>query len=132
MAARLKELYLNTVVPSLTKEFGYTNRMAVPKIEKIFDQHRYGRSDTECKIDRWRGERADGHRRPASDYHQGAEIDCGVKLRENMPIGAAVYAARDRMYEFLDRLVNVSHLASAISGACRRSRSTGVGTTRWA
>jgi len=33
--ARLKELYLNNVVPSLTKEFGYKNRMAVPKIEKI-------------------------------------------------------------------------------------------------
>ena len=51
MGARLKEHYHKNVVPAMTKEFSYTNRMAVPKIEKIVAQHRAGRGHAEPKAD---------------------------------------------------------------------------------
>jgi large subunit ribosomal protein L5 len=106
--ARLKELYLKTVVPALTKEFDYKNRMAVPKIEKISLNVGMGEATQNSKlIDGAVNElTAIAGQKPV--ITKARKSIAAFKLRENMPIGCAVTLRGDRMYEFLDRLVNVA------------------------
>ena len=106
--ARLKELYLNNVVPSLTKEFGYKNRMAVPKIEKISLNMGMGEATQNAKI-------MDGAVNEMTQIAgqkpvitKARKSIAAFKLREGMSIGCTVTLRGDRMYEFFDRLVNVS------------------------
>ncbi len=108
MAARLKKHYLETVIPSLTKEFGYTNLMAVPKIEKISLNIGMGEASQNTKlIDGAMNElTAIAGQRPV--ITKARKSIAAFKLREGMAIGCAVTLRGDRMYEFLDRLVNVS------------------------
>src|SRR5213079_2658304 len=105
--ARLKELYLKTVVPALTKEFDYKNPMAVPKIEKISLNVGMGEATQNSKlIDGAVNElTAIAGQKPV--ITKARKSIAAFKLRENMPIGCAVTLRGDRMYEFLDRLVNV-------------------------
>ena len=106
--ARLKELYLKTVVPALTKEFDYKNPMAVPKIEKISLNVGMGEATQNSKlIDGAMNElTAIAGQKPV--ITKARKSIAAFKLRENMPIGCAVTLRGDRMYEFLDRLVNVA------------------------
>jgi large subunit ribosomal protein L5 len=108
MAARLKAHYLTTVVPALTKEFGYTNPMAVPKIQKISLNIGMGEATQNSKlIDGAMNElTAIAGQRPV--ITKARKSIAAFKLREGMPIGCAVTLRGERMYEFLDRLVNVS------------------------
>lgn len=108
MAARLKAHYLTTVIPALTKEFGYTNLMAVPKIEKISLNIGMGEATQNTKlIDGAMNElTAIAGQRPV--ITKARKSIAAFKLREGMAIGCAVTLRGDRMYEFLDRLVNVS------------------------
>jgi large subunit ribosomal protein L5 len=108
MAARLKTHYLKTVVPALTKEFNYTNVMAVPKIQKISLNIGMGEATQNSKlIDGAVNELAAiAGQKPI--ITKARKSIAAFKLRENMPIGVAVTLRGDRMYEFLDRLVNVS------------------------
>ena len=106
--ARLKELYLKTVVPALTKEFDYKNPMAVPKIEKISLNVGMGEATQNSKlIDGAVNElTAIAGQKPV--ITKARKSIAAFKLRENMPIGCAVTLRGNRMYEFLDRLVNVA------------------------
>jgi large subunit ribosomal protein L5 len=106
--ARLKELYLKTVVPALTKEFDYKNPMAVPKIEKISLNVGMGEATQNSKlIDGAMNElTAIAGQKPV--ITKARKSIAAFKLRENMPIGCAVTLRGDRMYEFFDRLVNVA------------------------
>jgi large subunit ribosomal protein L5 len=108
MAARLRTHYLKTVVPALTKEFGYTNVMAVPKIEKISLNIGMGEATQNAKlIDGAMNELGQiAGQRPV--VTKARKSIAAFKLREGMPIGCAVTLRGDRMFEFLDRLVNVS------------------------
>jgi len=108
MAARLKELYQKQVVPTLTKEFSYTNPMAVPKIEKISLNVGMGEATQNAKlIDAAMLElTAIAGQKPV--ITKARKSIAAFKLRENMPIGCAVTLRGDRMYEFFDRLVNVA------------------------
>lgn len=108
MAARLKDHYLKTVVPALTNEFSYTNPMAVPKIEKISLNMGVGEATQNAKlIDGAVAEMASiAGQKPV--ITKARKSIAAFKLRENMPIGCAVTLRGDRMYEFLDRLVNVA------------------------
>jgi len=108
MASRLKTYYQATVVPALTKEFGYTNVMAVPKIEKISLNIGMGEATQNTKlIDGAMNELAQiAGQRPVTT--KARKSIAAFKLREGMAIGCAVTLRGDRMYEFLDRLVNVS------------------------
>jgi large subunit ribosomal protein L5 len=108
MSARLREHYLKQVVPVLTKEFGYTNPMAVPKIEKIAVNIGLGEATQNPKL-------MDGAvnelgaiagQRPL--IRKAKKSIAAFKLREGMAIGCMVTLRGDRMYEFLDRLVNVA------------------------
>src|SRR5512140_1776863 len=106
--ARLKELYLKQVVPALTKEFSYKNPMAVPKIQKISLNVGMGEATQNAKlIDSAVNElTAIAGQKPV--VTKARKSIAAFKLRENMPIGCAVTLRGDRMYEFLDRLVNVA------------------------
>src|ERR1700693_2351763 len=106
--ARLRELYLKTVVPALTKEFDYKNPMAVPKIEKISLNVGMGEATQNSKlIDGAVNElTAIAGQKPV--ITKARKSIAAFTLRENMTIGCAVTLRGDRMYEFLDRLVNVA------------------------
>jgi large subunit ribosomal protein L5 len=108
MAARLKEHYQKKVVEALTKEFGYTNAMAVPKIQKISLNIGMGEATQNAKLmDGAVNElMAIAGQRPV--ITKARKSIAQFKLREGMAIGCAVTLRGDRMYEFLDRLVNVA------------------------
>jgi large subunit ribosomal protein L5 len=108
MAARLRQLYSKSVVPALTKEFGYKNVMAVPKLAKISINIGLGEATQNAKL-------MDGAvtelgqiagQKPV--VTKARKSIAAFKLRENMPIGCMVTLRGDRMYEFFDRLVNVA------------------------
>lgn len=106
--ARLKELYDKELVPQLMKEFGYTNVMQVPKIEKIVVNMGLGEAIQNVKIlDSATVELAAITGQKAVITKAKKSI-ASFKLREGMPIGCMVTLRKDRMYEFLDRLLNVS------------------------
>jgi large subunit ribosomal protein L5 len=108
MAARLKQRYLETVVPALVKEFGYQNRMAVPRIEKISINIGLGEATQNAKVmDGAVNELASiAGQRPV--ITKARKSIAAFKLREGMSIGCMVTLRGDRMYEFMDRLVNVA------------------------
>jgi len=108
MAARLKELYEKKVVPALTKEFGYGNPMAVPKLQKISLNIGLGEATQNAKlIDGAVNEMGQiAGQKPV--ITKARKSIAAFKLREGMPIGCMVTLRGDRMYEFFDRLVNVA------------------------
>src|SRR5262245_45453886 len=106
--SRLKERYLNDVVPALKKEFGYTNVMAVPKIEKVVVNMGLGEATGNAKIiDAGVDElsRITGQK-PVTT--RAKKSIAAFKLRQGMPIGTMVTLRGDRMYYFLDRLISVA------------------------
>ena len=108
MAARLKEYYQKNVIPALTKEFAYANVMAVPKIVKISINMGVGEATQNAKVlDGAVNEMtAIAGQKPV--ITKARKSIAAFKLREGMPIGCTVTLRGDRMYEFLDRLVNVA------------------------
>ena len=108
MAARLRDKYLTTVVPSLTKEFSYSNTMAVPKIDKITINLGMGEATQNAKL-------MDGAVNELTQIAgqkpvitKATKSIAQFKLREGQSIGCMVTLRGDRMYEFFDRLVNVA------------------------
>jgi large subunit ribosomal protein L5 len=106
--ARLREHYKKNVVPSLIKEFKYANVMAVPKVEKVSINIGLGEATQNSKL-------MDGAvtelttiagQKPV--VTKARKSIAAFKLRENMPIGCMVTLRGERMYEFLDRLMNVA------------------------
>jgi len=108
MIPRLKEYYQKEVVPALMKEFGYKNIMEVPRIKKIVLNMGVGDAVKEPKvIDKAMEELGlIAGQRP---YIRRAKRSIATfKLRKGMPIGVAVTLRGARMWEFLDRLVNLA------------------------
>ena len=107
MAARLREHYLKQAVPALTKEFGYKNVMAVPKVDKISVNIGLGEATGNAKLmDAAVNELgAIAGQKPV--ITKAKKSIAAFKLREGMSIGTMVTLRGDRMYEFLDRLCNV-------------------------
>jgi large subunit ribosomal protein L5 len=108
MTARLKEQYKNTAVPALIKEFSYPNVMAVPKLDKITINIGMGEATQNPKV-------MDGAVAELTQISgqkpvvtKARKSIAAFKLREGMTIGCMVTLRGDRMYEFLDRLVNVA------------------------
>jgi large subunit ribosomal protein L5 len=106
--ARLREFYQKEVVPALKKDFGFTNPMEVPKFQKIVINMGVGEAVTNGKL--VDSAMADlGLITGQKPRLNRARISVAAfKLRENMPIGCKVTLRGDRMYEFYDRLVNLS------------------------
>jgi len=106
--ARLRQHYQKSVVPALVKEFGYKNVMAVPKIQKVSVNIGLGEATQNAKL-------MDGAVNELSQIAgqkpvvtKAKKSIAAFKLREGMSIGAMVTLRGDRMYEFLDRLMNVA------------------------
>jgi large subunit ribosomal protein L5 len=105
---RLKEKYLQEVVPVLVKEFGYTNLMAVPKVTKVVVNMGLGEATQNAKLV---DTGADELMRIAGQkpvITRARKSIAQFRLREGMPIGAMVTLRADRMYEFLDRLISIA------------------------
>src|SRR6267142_4118781 len=106
--ARLRHVYKDRVIPALVKEFGYKNVMGVPKIEKVAVNIGMGEATQNAKL-------MDGAVNELSAIAvqkpvitKAKKSIAAFKLREGMPIGTMVTLRGDRMYEFLDRLMNVA------------------------
>jgi len=108
MAARLKEHYLKNVVPALKKEFGYENIMAVPKIVKVSINIGLGEATQNAKLMDGAVSELGAIAGQKPVVVKARKSIAAFKLREGMPIGTMVTLRGDRMYEFLDRLMNVS------------------------
>jgi len=108
MAARLKTQYEEQIVPKMTEEFSYSNIMAVPKLAKIVVNMGLGDAIQNPKmVDSAVDEiRAITGQAPVVTIARKSIAQ--FKLREGMKIGAKVTLRGDRMYEFLDRLVNIA------------------------
>ena len=106
--ARLKEKYEKDVVPKLKKEFGITNPMAIPKITKIVCNIGLGESSRNAKLlDQAVDElTAIAGQKPV--IRKARKSIAQFKLRAGMQIGCSTTLRRERMYEFLDRLVNIA------------------------
>jgi large subunit ribosomal protein L5 len=106
--ARLQERYAEVVHPALMQEFGYKNRMEVPRLEKIVVNMGVGEAVQDAKkIDAAVGDLKAITGQAPMVIRARLSI-ATFKLRKNMPIGVKVTLRRDRMYEFLDRLINVA------------------------
>src|ERR1700726_4603184 len=108
MAARLKQLYQKSVVPALTKEFGYKNVMAVPRLDKISVNIGLGEATQNAKLMDGAGNELGQIAGQKPVITKAKKSIAAFKLREGMPIGCVVTLRGDRMYEFFDRLVNVA------------------------
>ena len=106
--SRLKEKYRNDVVPALTKEFGYKNVMAVPRIEKVVVNMGLGEATANAKlIDTGADEiaRITGQK-PVT--RRAKKSIAQFKVRKGQPIASMVTLRGERMWEFLDRLMNIA------------------------
>jgi len=106
--ARLKEVYKNEIIPQLMKEFGYKNVMQVPKIEKIVINMGLGEAIQNVKILDSAAEEISTISGQKAVITKAKKSIASFKLRQGMPIGCMVTLRKDRMYEFLDRLMNIS------------------------
>jgi large subunit ribosomal protein L5 len=105
---RLKQRYREEVMPRLQKEFGITNIMAVPRIEKVSINMGMGEAIQNIKLldDAVEELTALAGQKPAITRAQ--KSIAAFKLRAGMPIGARVTLRGDRMWEFLDRLLSIA------------------------
>ena len=105
---RLKKEYKERVIDALTKEFGYKNVMQTPKLEKIVISRGVGAAIADKKlIDYAVDELTQITGQKAVSTISKKDV-ASFKLRKGMPIGAKVTLRKNRMYEFLDRLVTAS------------------------
>jgi large subunit ribosomal protein L5 len=106
--ARLKQFYTDSVVPELKKQFGYSNPMEVPRITKITLNMGVGEAVADRKV---MEHAVDDMTRIAGQKPiviKARKSVAGFKVREGWPVGCKVTLRRERMYEFLDRLINIA------------------------
>ncbi len=106
--ARLKEYYKDTVVAELTKKFGYSSVMEVPRIEKITINMGVGEAVADKKV----MEHAVGDMEKIAGQKaivtKAKKSVAAFKIRDDYPVGCKVTLRRERMYEFFDRFVTVA------------------------
>ncbi|HUG42957.1 MAG TPA: 50S ribosomal protein L5 [Acidobacteriota bacterium] len=106
--ARLKERYQREIVGAMMERFGYGNVMAVPAIEKITINVGVGEATQNPRLLDGVAEDLAGITGQKALIRKAKRAIAGFKLREGMPIGVMVTLRGDRMYEFLDRLLNIA------------------------
>ena len=106
--SRLRDFYNTEIIPEMTKKFSYTNKLAVPKIEKIIINMGVGEAKENAKV-------LDGAVKDMATISgqkplvtKAKKSVANFKLREGMNIGCKVTLRGDRMYEFADRLINIA------------------------
>jgi large subunit ribosomal protein L5 len=105
---RLRDKYRSEVIPALTKEFGYKNVMAVPKITKVVVNMGLGEATANAKVVDTGAEELGKITGQKAAVRRAKKSIAQFKVRQGMPIGAMVTLRGDRMYEFLDRLMNIA------------------------
>ena len=108
MTSRLNDKYRKDVVPVLKKEFGIDNPMAVPKIEKVVLNMGVGEAIQNVKIVEAAAEELTKIAGQRAVITRARKSIATFKLREGMPIGCRVTLRGEKMYEFLDRLMNIA------------------------
>ena len=105
---RMKAKYENEIVKAMTEKFGYTNRLQVPKLEKITLNMGVGEASQDKKKVQTAAEEMALIAGQKPVITKAKKSIAQFKLRDGMPIGCKVNLRRDRMYEFLDRLVTIA------------------------
>ena len=108
MAARLKEHYNTVVRPALMEEFKYDNPMQVPKVEKIVLNMGVGEGAADQKKVQSAADELTLIAGQKPVITKARRSIAAFKLREGMSVGCKVTLRRDRMYEFLDRLITIA------------------------
>jgi len=106
--ARLKDIYIKEIVPKLMKDFSYKSVMEVPRIEKVVLNMGLGEAIQNVKILDSAVDELGVIAGQKAVITKAKKSIATFKLREGMPIGAMVTLRKDRMFEFLDRLLNIS------------------------
>lgn len=106
--ARLKEFYQATVVPQLMQQFGYKSVMEVPKIQKITLNMGVGEAVGDKKVMEHAVSDMEKIAGQKPVVTKARKSIAGFKIREGYPVGCMVTLRRDRMYEFLDRLISIA------------------------
>lgn len=108
MTTRLKKVYLDQIKPEMKKQFGYSNDLQIPRLDKIVINMGVGENAQDSK--KIQGAVADmtliSGQKPV--VTKSKKSIAGFKLREDLPIGCKVTLRGQRMYEFLDRLITIA------------------------
>ena len=106
--SRLKDTYQNEIIPKLRSDFIYKNVMEVPKLEKVVLNMGLGEAISNVKILDSAAVELNAIAGQKSVITKAKKSIATFKLRQGMPIGCMVTLRREKMYEFLDKLINVA------------------------
>jgi large subunit ribosomal protein L5 len=106
--ARLAEIYKSTIIPELQKKFNYKSIMQVPKLEKIVVNMGVGAAVADQKILEEAVRDLETITGQKASIRKAKKAISNFKLREGLNIGAVVTLRKEKMYEFLDRLINIA------------------------
>jgi large subunit ribosomal protein L5 len=105
---RLKAEFNDRIKPAMTEQFGYTNPMQMPKLDKIVLNMGVGEAVKDTKKVKQAAEELTRIAGQKAVITHAKKSIAGFRVREQMPLGCKVTLRGDRMYEFLDRLINVA------------------------
>lgn len=108
MSARLKEMYQNEMVDAMIKKFGYKNIMEVPKLDKIVVNMGVGEAKENAKLLDSAVKDMEIITGQKAIVTKAKKSVANFKIREGMPIGCKVTLRGEKMYEFVDRLINLA------------------------
>ena len=108
MSSRLREKYAKEVAPALQKEFGYTNVMAIPKIEKVVVNMGLGEATSNAKIVDVGGDELSKITGQRAVTTRAKKSIAQFKVRQGQAIGSMVTLRGAQMYDFLDRLISIA------------------------
>ena len=106
--SRLRDRYSKEVAPALAKEFGYTNVMAIPKIQKVVVNMGLGEATSNAKLADVGADELGRITGQKAVIRRATKSIAQFKVRKGMPIGAMVTLRGERMWDFLDRLVSIA------------------------
>lgn len=108
MIPRLKEKYQQEIIPAMMKKYDYKNKMAAPKIEKIVINMGLGKAREDAKIIDEATQVLEAITGQKPVITKSSKSISNFSIRKGMPVGCMVTLRDNRMYEFLDRLINVA------------------------
>ncbi|WP_434310679.1 50S ribosomal protein L5 [Hominifimenecus sp. rT4P-3] len=108
MSSRLKEQYINEIAPAMMKKFGYKNVMQIPKLEKVVVNMGVGEAKENAKILEAATKDLETITGQKPILTKAKKSIANFKIREGMNIGCKVTLRGDKMYEFVDRLINLA------------------------
>ena len=106
--SRLKEKYAKEVAPALKKEFGYANVMAIPRVSKVIINMGLGEATSNAKIVDTAADELSKITGQKAAVRRAKKSIAAFKVRKGMPIATMVTLRGSRMWEFLDRLMNIA------------------------